>query len=219
MRSAETGQRAFILRNTRLQRPPLLPELQLYLADEAMPTWQRFAQELGYEDVVPPFWAFAWAGGQAIARYLLDHPTEVAGKRVVDLATGSGLCAIAALKAGAVSVLASDIDPFSQEVVALNARANNVSVAFTGRDLLEADPPVTDVILAGDLCYEQPMADRVLAWLRTARARGIRVLIGDPGRQYFSQEGLILLAGYEVATTRELEDRDVKWAGVYTFPP
>jgi predicted nicotinamide N-methyase len=212
-----SNRRTFILSNTRLQRPPHVPELQLYLADEVMPTWQRFAQELGDEDVVPPYWAFAWAGGQAVARYLLDYPDEAAGKQVIDLATGSGICAFAALKAGAASVLASDIDLYSGEAVALNAQANDVSVAFTDRDLLVVDPPDVDLILAGDLCYEQPMAGHVGAWLRAAAARGIRVLIGDPGRQYFSREGLIRLAEYEIQTTHELEDRDVKRAGVYTF--
>src|SRR5579859_7579498 len=151
---------AFILRNTRPQRPPHTPELLLYLADEITPLWHMTEEELGEQGVPPPFWAFAWAGGQALGRFLLDHSEEVAGKRVVDFAAGSGLCAIAAMRAGAAHALAADIDPFCAAAVALNARANDVTVAFTGRDLLDADPPDTDVILAGDIFYEQPLAAR-----------------------------------------------------------
>ncbi len=211
-------QRAFILRHTLPRRPPHTPELRLYLAGELMPLWRLTAEERGGGDVPPPFWAFAWAGGLAIARFLLDHPAEVAGKRVLDLAAGSGLCAIAAMRAGAASALVADIDPFCAGAVALNAQANGVSMAFTGRDLLDADPPDIDLILAGDVCYEQAPAARMLAWLRLAHARGIRVLIGDPGRTYFPRQGLTLLAEYRVPTTRELEDSEVKWAGVFTFP-
>jgi predicted nicotinamide N-methyase len=213
--------RAFILQHTRLQQLPFLPELQLYLADEVTPLWRMTEEELGRQDALP-YWAFAWVGGQAIARYLLDHPEEVAGKRVLDLASGSGLCAIAAMKAAAAGALAADIDPFSEEAVALNAQANEVAVGFTGRDLLSANPPgmcwSTDLILAGDVCYEQPMAGRALAWLQTAHSQGTGVLLGDPGRPYFPGKGLIQLADYQVPTTRELEDREVKRTGVFTFP-
>lgn len=208
---------AFILQNTRLQRPPHVPELQLYLADEVTPLWRMTEDELGESGAPPPFWAFAWVGGQAIARYVLDHPAEVAGKRVLDVAAGSGLCAIAAVKVGAAYALAADIDVFSAAAVVANARANAVSVAFTGRNLLDDDPPDTDVILAGDICYEQPLAARILLWLRAAHARGTRVLIGDPGRAYFPREGLVRLADYRVPTTRELEDQAVKRAGVFAF--
>jgi predicted nicotinamide N-methyase len=210
--------RTFILHNTRLQRPPLTPELQLYLADALTPLWQMTERELGAQGVPPPFWAFAWAGGLALARYLLDHPAEVAGRRVLDFAAGSGLCAIAARQAGAVAAQAADIDPFCAAAVALNAAANGVTVAFTGADLLAADPPAPDLILAGDICYEQPLAGRVLAWLRLAHARGTRVLIGDPGRAYFPQAELAPLAVYQVPTSRELEDAPIKQAGVFTFP-
>lgn len=209
--------RAFILRHTRLQRLPFLPELQLYLADEVTPLWRMTVHELGTPDAPPPFWAFAWAGGQVLARYVLDHPAEVAGKRVLDLASGSGLCAIAALKAGATSALAADVDPYCAAAIALNARANGVGVAFTGRDLLRGDPPTADIILAGDVCYEQPLASRVMAWLQVAQRRGSRVLIGDPGRSYVPSDRLIRLASYQVPTTRELEDSEVKPAGVYTL--
>lgn len=210
--------RTFILHNTRLQRPPHTPELELYLADALTPLWQMTERELGAPGVPPPFWAFAWAGGLALARYLLDYPAEVAGRRVLDFAAGSGLCAIAARQAGAVAAQAADIDPFCAAAVALNAAANGVTVAFTGADLLAADPPAPDLILAGDLCYEQPLAGRVLAWLRLAHARGTRVLIGDPGRAYFPQAELVSLAVYQVPISRELEDAPIKQAGVFTFP-
>ncbi len=159
----------------------------------------------------------ACAGGQAIARYLLDNPAQVAGKRVVDFATGSGLVAIAAMKAGAAQVLASDIDGFCGAAVSLNAAAKRVSVNFTDRDLLDAPPPAADLITAGDICYEKAMAERVLAWLAAAHAGGTRVLIGDPGRSYFPKTDLVRLADYQVETTRELEDFAVKRTGVWTF--
>jgi len=212
------ARRDFILANTRLQAPPHTPELRLHLADEVTPIWRLTEEELGELGLPPPFWAFAWAGGQALARYLLDHPGEVAGKRVLDFATGSGLVAIAAMKAGAAEVLAADIDPFCAAAVALNVDANAVAVAFTDADLLDAAAPAADVILAADICYEQPLAGRVMAWLGAARARGARVLIGDPGRSYFPKSGLVHLAEYRVPTTRELEDAEVKRTSVWTLP-
>ena len=209
--------RAFILQNTRLQRPPHAPELVLHLADEVTPIWRLTEEALGELGLPPPFWAFAWAGGQALARYLLDHPEEARGRRMVDFASGSGLVAIAALKAGAAEALAADIDDFCAEAVALNAAANGVAVAFTAADLLAAPPPPAGLICAGDIFYEKPMAERSLAWLAQAHAAGSRVLIGDPGRTYFPKEGLAQLADYRVPTTRELEDAEVKRAGVWTF--
>ncbi len=209
--------RAFVLEHTRLQSPPHAPELQLYLATEIEPIWRQTEEVLQQQGVEPPFWAFAWAGGQALARYLLDHPSEVAGKRVLDFATGSGLVAIAAVKAGAAQVMGADIDPFCESAVALNAAANGVEVAFTSQDLLDHDPPDVEVICAGDICYAWPLADRVRRWLEIAHARGTRVLIGDPGRAYLPREGLASLASYEVPTTRELEDREVRRTGVFTF--
>ncbi|MCI3181033.1 nicotinamide N-methylase [Caulobacter sp. CCUG 60055] len=213
-----SDRRAFILANTRLQRPPHTPELSLHLADEITPIWRMTEDELGAMGLPPPFWAFAWAGGQALARWLIDNPHEVAGKRVVDFASGSGLVAIAAMKAGAASALAADIDVFCEAAVAVNAEANGVAVAFTGVDLLDAPPPEVEVITAGDICYEKPLAERVLAWLKTARDQGTRVLIGDPGRSYFPKEGLEFLAEYQVPTTRELEDMAVKKTGVWALP-
>jgi len=212
------ARRAFILANTRLQAPPHTPELLLHLADEVTPIWRMTEDELGAIGLPPPFWAFAWAGGQALARYILDHPSEVAGRSAVDFATGSGIVAIAAAKAGAASVLAADIDPFCAAAVALNAGANGVSLDFTDADLLDAAPPAVDLILAADICYEQPLADRVMAWLAAARAAGARVLIGDPGRSYFPKSGLVKLAEYRVPTTRELEDSEIKRTAVWTIP-
>ena len=210
--------RAFILENTRLQPVPHAPEISLWLADEVTPIWRLTEEELGEMGVPPPFWAFAWAGGQALSRWLLDHPHEVAGKRVIDFAAGSGLVGIAAMKAGAASVLCADIDPFCEAAVRLNAEANGLELDFTDRDLLDAPPPECDVICAGDVCYERPMTERVLAWLGAARANGTRVLIGDPHRTYFPRKGLEFLAEYRVPTTRELEDQEIKRASVWAMP-
>ena len=208
---------AFILANTRLQPVPHAPEISLWLADEITPIWRLTEEELGELGLPPPFWAFAWAGGQGLARWLIDNPQEVAGRRVLDLATGSGLVGIAAVKAGAASVLCSDIDPFCAAAVALNAAANKAPLDFTDANLLDAPPPEVDVICAGDVFYEQPMAGRVLAWLTAAADRGIRVLVGDPLRTYFPKDGFDLLAEYEVPTTRELEDSAVKRTRVWTL--
>ncbi|MFI4975622.1 MAG: class I SAM-dependent methyltransferase [Caulobacterales bacterium] len=210
--------RDFILRNTRLQSPPHTPELKLHLADAITPIWRLTEERLAEIGLPPPFWAFAWAGGQALARYLLDHPSEVRGKPVLDFASGSGIVAIAAMKAGAASALAADIDGFCAAAVALNAEANGVEVAFTADDLLDRPAPDVPLILAGDICYEKPLAERVMAWLGEARARGARVLIGDPGRSYFPKRGLEKLAEYQVPTTRELEDMEVKRTAVWALP-
>lgn len=210
--------RDFILANTRLQRPPHTPEIALYLADEVTPIWRLTEEELGRIGLPPPFWAFAWAGGQALARYLLDHPQAVAGKRVLDFAAGSGLVGIAAMKAGAASALCADIDGFCDAAVALNAEANAVALGFTDANLLGGPPPDVEVICAGDICYEKPLAEQVLAWLTAAQARGTQVLIGDPGRSYFPRQGLDKLAEYQVPTTRELEDMEVKKTAVWRIP-
>ena len=212
------GRRSFILDNTRLQAPPHTPELSLYLADEITPIWRMTEEALQQIGLPPPFWAFAWAGGQALARYVLDNPEVVAGKRVVDFASGSGIVAIAAAQAGATRVLAADIDPFCGAAIGLNTAANDVACAFTDVDLLDAPAPAwAQVILAGDICYEQPMAGRVMAWLGDAKAGGATVLIGDPGRSYFPRQGLTKLAEYQVPTTRELEDMAIKKSCVWTL--
>ena len=207
----------FIAANTRLQAVPHAPEISLWLADEITPLWRLTEEELGAMGLPPPFWAFAWVGGQALARWLLDHPDQVAGKRVIDLATGSGLVAVAAMKAGAASVLAADIDPFCAAAVAANAWSNGVEIAFTEANLLDAPPPPVDLICAGDVFYEKPMAEAVLTWLKQAQANGTRVIVGDPGRTYFPKSGLTLLAEYTVPTTRELEDQEVKRSRVWSL--
>lgn len=181
-----------------------------------MSVLQLAGSELGQADPPLPFWAFAWAGGLAVSRYLLDHPDEVAGRRVVDLASGSGLCAIVALRAGAVAVQAVDIDPLSEAAVALNARANGLRIGFSRRDPLGDPPPECDVILAGDVCYEETMALRMVDWLGVAARRGTRVLLGDPGRTYLPA-GLERLATYQVRTSREIENAEVKQSAVFTI--
>jgi predicted nicotinamide N-methyase len=183
-----------------LEPVPFVPEVLLHQADDMHALWEAVGTP------APPYWAFPWLGGQALARYVLDADV-VAGRRVLDLATGSGLVAIAALKAGATSVLAADIDPLSGEAVAANALANGVSVQWSGEDLLDGPVPDVDVVLAGDVLYEREMATRVLGWLR--RFDG-PVLLGDPGRDYLPQQGLVEVAAYEIPTTRELEGVTVK---------
>ncbi|MBV9994897.1 MAG: methyltransferase [Caulobacteraceae bacterium] len=210
--------RAFILAHTRLQPPPHTPELKLHLAGEETPLWRLGEAELEALGLSAPFWAFAWAGGQGLARWVLDHPEIVAGRSILDFAAGSGIAAVAAMKAGAAGALAADIDGFCGEAVALNAEVNGVAVAFTDADLLAAPPPRADVILAGDVCYEAPLTARVLAWLAAARAGGARVLIGDPGRTYFPKSGLVRLAEYQVPVTRALEDMEVRRTGVWEMP-
>lgn len=215
---APEDRRAFILANTTLERPPHTPELRLHLASEITPIWKLTEEALVEIGLPPPFWAFAWAGGQALARYVLDRPETVAGEGVIDFAAGSGIVAVAAAQAGAARVLAADIDPFCAAAVGLNAEANGAVLEFTDIDLLDAAPPAwAGVILAGDICYEKPLAERVMAWLASAKAAGATVLIGDPGRSYFPRHGLTKLAEYQVQTTRELEDFEVKKTAVWTL--
>jgi predicted nicotinamide N-methyase len=211
--------RALVLQHTRLEPLRDLPTIRLRLADDVGPVWRATEAALRVVGAPIPFWAFAWAGGLAIARYLGEHPDEVAGRRVIDLATGSGLCAIAAMQAGASEAIGVDVDPFAEAAVALNARANGVSIRFIGRDLLNDGPPPADVILAGDVWYEGVLAERVTPWLARAAAQGTRVLLGDPGRRYLPPSGLAPLGAYEVHTSTELEDRDVVTARVFTMRP
>lgn len=206
---------AFIRANTEILSPPLVPELRLHLAHEALPIWQKTEEELGEIGLPPPFWAFAWAGGQALARHVLDHPGLVKGKRVIDLASGSGLVGIAALKAGAASVVAADIDVFAVSAITLNAALNATPLSTTSEDLLFHPGPDCDVILVGDLFYEQGLARRCLDWLENARGRGIGVLIGDPGRSYLPKDQLVRVADYQVPVTRELEDAEIKQTAVW----
>ena len=209
---------AFIRANTRLKPVPHVPEIVLHVAQESVPIWQKTEEELERIGLPPPYWAFAWAGGQALARYVLDHPHEVAGKRVLDLASGSGLVAIAAAKAGAAPVIAADIDAFTEAAVALNGAANGVYVDVTILDILDHPAPAEpryDVILVGDLFYERDTAARALAFLDRHAAIGTRVLIGDPGRTYLPKQRLTRLAEYSVPVTRELEDMEIKRTTVW----
>ena len=206
---------AFIRANTTVMAPPLVPEISLHLAHEAVPLWQKTEEELGEMGLPPPFWAFAWAGGQALARHVLDDPSLVAGKRVLDLAAGSGLVGIAALKAGAAGALAADIDRFSLAAIRLNAALNAVALEVTGEDLLAAAPPACEVILVGDLFYEKGLAERVLSWLAAAEEQGIPALIGDPGRSYLPRGELTKLGQYRVEVTRDLEDAEIKMTSVW----
>jgi predicted nicotinamide N-methyase len=207
---------AFILAHTRLIAPPLTPELQLQLADEATDLWQKTEDELGQIGLPPPFWAFAWAGGQGLARYILDHRELVAGRRVLDFASGSGLVAIAAAKAGAATVEASEIDEFALAAIALNAPQNDVSVKLRAGDLIGLDEG-WDVVLAGDVSYQQDMAEAVTGWLAVLARRGAKVLIGDPWRSYLARQLLEPIAEYSVPTTRALEDAEIKRTGVFQF--
>jgi predicted nicotinamide N-methyase len=214
--------RAFVQRHTRLQDVDGVPGLRLHLADAVEPLWHAAERTLGIEAAPIPFWAFAWAGGLALARWLQAHPDEVAGRRVLDFATGSGLVAIVAARSGAHDVIASDVDVFAAAAVGLNARANRVHVAYVGRDLLDEPPPEVDVLLAADTWYEQPLAERVLPWLRAAAVRGTRVLVGDPGRAFLppaDDAGLVELAVYPVRTTTTLEDREIVEARVFVIEP
>ena len=191
---------------------PLVPEIKLYLAHEAIPIWQKTEEQLGEMGLPPPFWAFAWAGGQALARYILDHREIVRGRHVFDLASGSGLVGIAALKAGAASVLAADIDAFSIAAIAINAQANACEMKSTNCDVLSKAPQSFDVILVGDLFYERETAQRCMAYLRQSKAD---ILIGDPGRSYLPKELLVSVAHYQVPVTRDLEDSELKQTDVW----
>ncbi|MGD0866326.1 MAG: 50S ribosomal protein L11 methyltransferase [Rhizomicrobium sp.] len=206
----------FVAANTALLSPPLVPEIRLYLATEVVPLWRKTEEELEAEGVPPPYWAFAWAGGQALARYVLDHPAEAAGKRVLDFGSGSGLVAIAAAKAGAADILAADIDAFACAAIALNAIANGVVLRVTHNDVIGM-PCTWDTILVGDMCYERPLAERLLAWLGDCARDGATVLLGDPGRSYFPKSGVEKLGTYNVQTTRDLEDREIRETSVYRF--
>ncbi|MBJ6124063.1 class I SAM-dependent methyltransferase [Microvirga splendida] len=207
---------AFILAETRLRPVPHAPEIALHVADEATELWQKTEEELGEIGLPPPFWAFAWAGGQALARYILDHPDTVRGRRVLDFASGSGLVAIAAMKAGAAAVTACDIDPFAIAAIGVNAQANGVALTPLQAYIVGQDGG-WDTVLAGDICYEHDLAARVTEWLLALSSRGSTVLIGDPGRSYLPMDRLENLAVYEVPVTRTLEDSDIKKSSVWRF--
>jgi predicted nicotinamide N-methyase len=215
MRASEDPE-GFIRANTRLHPVPHAPEIHLYVADEATALWQRTEDELQQIGLPPPFWAFAWAGGQALARYLLDNPGTVAGRSVLDFASGSGLCAIAAALAGARHVVASDLDAFAVSAIGINAAANGVGdrITATSADLLGTTGE-GDIVLAADVFYERDLAGAVTAWLADLQRAGRTVLIGDPGRTYLPKDRLECLATYTVPVMRSLEDAEVKRSHVW----
>jgi predicted nicotinamide N-methyase len=231
--SAPLSAAQIIRAGTALRRIPLVPEIQLYQASEPIAAWQHTERATGRTGLDPPFWAFAWAGGQALARYLLDHPEAVAGRQVIDVASGSGLVAIAAALAGAAAVTAYDIDPLAAAAITLNAAANNVAIQAICADVLTQDAPPApapdvltqaalpaasaDLVLVADAFYEQDLAGQVLAFLDRSHARGAAVLAGDLGRRYLPQARLVPLASYDVPGLAALEDRDVKRTTVWTL--
>jgi predicted nicotinamide N-methyase len=212
----EAGRRAFILAHTRALPVPHALEIRLQLAHEATELWRKTEEELGEIGLPPPFWAFAWAGGQALARHVLDHPDLVRGRSVLDFASGSGLVGIAAMKAGAARAVCADIDAFALAAIPLNAALNTVALEPCGEDLIGRDDG-WEVILAGDICYEQGLAASVADWLAALAGRGACVLIGDPGRAYLPKERLEECAVYQVPVTRELEDSEIKRSSVWRF--
>ena len=216
MTAGRAAKRDFVVANTRLIAPPLTPEIRLWLADEAAPIWRKTEEELGAMGLPPPFWAFAWAGGQALARYVLDNPALVAGRRVLDFASGSGLVAIAAALAGAAETEASDIDAFAVAAIEANAAENGAAVLPRLEDLVGADEG-WDVVLAGDVSYERDMAEAVTGWLAALARRGATVLVGDPRRTYLALDRLESVVEYRVPVTRELEDSEIKRTGVFRF--
>nr|WP_153204079.1 50S ribosomal protein L11 methyltransferase [Niveispirillum sp. SYP-B3756] len=220
MRPITAAERTDFIRSHTALAPvgPLLPDISLYQATEITPIWQATEDWLERQGVPPPFWAFPWAGGQAVARLILDQPDLVAGRHVLDFAAGSGLIAIAALQAGAAAVRAVEIDPFAVDATYLNAAANGVTVTADVANIIGQDLPGIEIVLAGDICYERPFAEAALGWLRRLAAGGTLVLLGDPGRAYLPAQGLEKMASYAVPTTRELEDREVRVTDVWRVP-
>lgn len=204
----------FITSNTVPSAPPLVPEITLHLATEVVPLWHKTEEELEAIGVPPPYWAFAWAGGQALARFILDHPALVRDRSVLDFGAGSGIVGLAAVRAGARDVLCADVDAFALAAMRLNASLNGLQLRTTAEDVIGQTMPV-ELILVGDMCYERPLTDRLLAWLYQRLRSGTEVLLGDPGRSYFPKQSVTKLASYQVETTRELEDREIRDTGVY----
>lgn len=208
----------FIHQHTALQSlAPFLPEVSLHLAERMEPLWESVQEAADHPDLPPPFWAFAWAGGLGLARYVLDHPECVAGKRVLDFASGSGLVGIAAAKAGAAKVYACDIDPLAQRAIPLNAQENGVVLEEMVVADMKKSPKGVDVILAADVCYEHLMAHRTVAWLRLCAAQGIMVLLGDPGRAYVPKEGIEAVASYTVPTSLAIEEQKEREVQILTL--
>jgi len=211
----------FIRNNTALETPAMVPEFKLWLATEYVPIWQATESWLEEQNVDPPYWAFCWPGGQAIARYLLDNPVLVRGRRVIDFAAGSGVSSMAAARAGAASVLANDIDALSLVAARLNGEANGIAFNVSADDWLAGPDgnPDADVVIAGDVCYEREMSARALAWLRSHARLGRLVLLGDPGRNYFSAQGLEERARYDIPTSLQLENRGMRETVVWRVLP
>ncbi|MGH7075371.1 MAG: class I SAM-dependent methyltransferase [Stellaceae bacterium] len=205
----------FIGANTRIGTPPLVPEIRLYLASEVTPLWQATENTLAINGLPPPYWAFAWPGGQALARHILDHPERVVDKCVFDLGAGSGLAAIAAARAGARRVVAAEIDRFAAAAIALNAAVNEVDIFVESRDILGTFDVAADLFLVGDMCYERPLAARMMAFLDAASARGADILLADPGRAYLPRDRLDPVESYLIPTSRDLEDRNSRDTTVY----
>lgn len=211
---------AFIRAHTALTSPPLLPEISLFLATEMTPLWWATESWLEARGIEPPFWAFAWAGGQAIARFLLDEPNLVRGRRVLDLAAGSGLCAIAAARAGASRVIAVDRDTLATCAMSLNAQANAVELETHDDDIVTPNVLPSwarecEIVLAGDVCYDAAMTAAFLPWLRARVNDGVRVFLGDPGRYYLPTEGLERKARYRVPASDDVESAKEIWGAVY----
>ena len=212
---------AFVKQHTELRAPALVPEILLHLAGPVMNLWTETgallaAKESSLANLPPPYWAYAWPGGSALSRYLLDNPEECAGKRMLDFGSGSGLAAIAAAQCGAAYITAAEIDPLARGALTLNMRVNNVAIAIEPNDTIGRDGG-WDTILVADMCYEQPLAGRLTEWLSTLAKRGARILLGDPGRSYMPQQSLTPLATYEVPTSRDLEDSDMRRTTVYAW--
>ena len=210
----------FIRANTVLEAPSMVPELRLHLATEITPIWRASEADLERMGVPPPYWAFCWPGGQAIARHILDHPELVRGRRVLDFAAGSGMAAFAAIKAGAASAIGNDIDAYAVAAMRLNAEANGLAIEIDGRDLLMQQAQRDfDVILAGDVCYERPLAEAVFAWLQAHAKLGALVLLGDPGRSYRPTQGIEEIARYDIPTSLQLENHGMKETVVWRVLP
>jgi len=199
--------RAFLARNTTRARVPLVPELTVRVAAEVTPLWHATEAWLAEAGLEPPFWAFPWAGGQALARFVLDTPASVAGRAVVDFASGSGLVAMAAARAGARTVLALDVDPLAESAARQNAEDNALALSFETSDRVGESLPGVDVVLAGDVFYDPRDAPRFVDWFRMLARGGVRVLVGDPGRAYAPREGVRVLRELDVPVPEELEGR------------
>ncbi len=206
---------AYIRAQTALATPSIVPEITLHMAVELTPLWLSTEERLKQAGLPPPFWAFAWPGGQALARYILDHPCEAKDKRILDFAAGGGVAAIAAAKVGAAKSIAADIDPFALVAIQMNATRNGVVVENAREIDMEKAYLDADLILAGDVCYQQAMSVRIMRWLYLCLEKGVRILLADPGRAYVPQSGLVKLAQYDVPTSRELEDRDSRTVTIW----